>query len=167
MSNCACRVETVERFGKFVRIPKDETQCWPWSGGKNSKGYGYFWDGKRLVRAHRFMWEFSDNSKLKLGQLVIHSCDNRGCVNPAHLRVGTASDNMQDMVKRGRHYMHHRMVGPNGRTLVVSDVKAIRHLLTTTKMLHREIAEWFGVHRSTISELSRGEIWKIVPVDAS
>ena len=91
----------VERF--WPRVQKTES-CWLWTGAIQSAGYGRFVDdGKRHVLAHRFSYELHCGP-IEDGMFVLHSCDVRRCVNPAHLRQGDASDNMADIMKRGRHY---------------------------------------------------------------
>lgn len=76
--------------------------CWIWKANKNPKGYGMFvvsTKNKRL--AHNVIWEKLNGVRPK-GMLILHKCDNRACVNPDHLFLGTAKDNTQDMLKKGR-----------------------------------------------------------------
>lgn len=87
-----------ERFWSFVE--KSEG-CWTWVGMIGTTGYGQFWDGHHLSKAHRFSY------RLHKGELpselhVCHSCDNPLCVNPAHLWLGTDADNLRDMWAKGR-----------------------------------------------------------------
>jgi len=80
--------------------------CWPWTGSKDSRGYGHLkWVGK-ISRAHRvaYMLYYGDIPKGEghHGTCVIHACDNKLCCNPHHLRLGTHVDNMADMRDKGR-----------------------------------------------------------------
>lgn len=75
--------------------------CWEWIGCKDRLGYGRLMYWGTLTLAHRFSWELH-NKKIPKGLNVLHKCDNRKCVNPEHLWLGTHRDNMEDMVKKGR-----------------------------------------------------------------
>lgn len=92
-----------ERPGRFWRNVdrRAGSECWPWKGSIGSNGYGVFSiRGKQLVASRR-AYELTFGP-IPDGLFVLHSCDNRPCCNPAHLRVGTHTDNMRDMVSRDR-----------------------------------------------------------------
>lgn len=76
--------------------------CWEWQGTRSSTGYGVMhWDG-RLTGAHRIAWTLIHEEPIPDGLVVRHTCDNRPCVRPDHLLIGTRADNSRDMVERGR-----------------------------------------------------------------
>jgi hypothetical protein len=93
--------EPIERFWAKVRITPG---CWLWMAAVNDRGYGRFTLDRtgKLIPAHRFAWS-AENGPIPPGLLVCHSCDNPPCVNPAHLWLGTQSDNMIDCLAKGRH----------------------------------------------------------------
>jgi hypothetical protein len=89
-----------ERFWEKVRKAGPE-ECWEWSGVKLPRGYGIFTIGYTKIYSHRYAWSLG-NGEIPDGMYVCHKCDNPSCCNPAHLFVGTASDNNADMDRKGR-----------------------------------------------------------------
>lgn len=75
--------------------------CWLWNGGIKG-GYGYFHLPGECY-AHRIMWMLHNQCDIPENVLILHSCDNKLCVNPLHLFCGTQSDNMKDMWNKNRH----------------------------------------------------------------
>lgn len=154
-----------ERF--FERAQIDLLSgCWNWIGTKNAKGYGVIagvMDGQRLVPkgqqmlAHRVSWLMHCGPIPKgegaHGTVVMHTCDNPACVNPAHLRLGTQSDNVKDMVAKGR-----KVSGtPSGVKHWNSSIKdqADIDLICATVGKTKELAERFGVDVCTIKRIRR------------
>jgi hypothetical protein len=88
-----------EIISKFKRI--ESSGCWEWQGYINNYGYGAFQHNGKHYMAHRYMYEKYIG---EIGSLnVLHKCDNPKCANPAHLFLGTQSDNMKDCISKGRH----------------------------------------------------------------
>lgn len=90
------------RFWEKVYIPEGDS-CWEWTGALSDSGYGAFkiMPGKK-VPAHVFSWELENKKSVPEGLFVLHQCDYRPCVRPAHLFLGTHQDNMRDMAEKGR-----------------------------------------------------------------
>jgi hypothetical protein len=92
-----------ERFWNMV-MPEPNTGCWIWTGAYTRRGYGMISLGgrksKTLTASHASLKVHG--IEVPLGMQVNHKCDNKWCVNPEHLWVGTQSDNMRDMWRKGR-----------------------------------------------------------------
>lgn len=100
-----CRVESHNSkiiSGFWDMLDKSSRSgCWEWTSTKTTKGYGKFSFKNKSVRAHRHAYEIA-KGPIPEGMFVLHSCDNRLCCNPDHLRIGTALDNFEDAMSRGR-----------------------------------------------------------------
>lgn len=94
------RYNTIDDFWK--RVDKTTTTgCWEWHGGRAKDGYGSFKMNKQWMQTHRWSMLFAGHN-IK-DKVVMHKCDNPGCVNPAHLSLGTQQDNIKDMHAKGRY----------------------------------------------------------------
>lgn len=141
----------IAQFWSRVSVHSQD-RCWIWNGAtpKGEHGYGRF-NGEY---AHRIAYRMS-NGEIPEGMIVRHQCDNRRCVNPAHLLVGTAADNTGDAIQRNRLASGSR----HGRTRLTDEqVAEIR----SSSEKGRELAQRMGVSESTISYIRSGRSWKVV-----
>lgn len=89
-----------------------ETGCWTWNGSKSGNGYGQFvLDGRRdrkrvRIAPYRFIWEWVHGESMPEGLEPDHTCNNRGCVNPAHIEPVTRSESQKRAYQRGRKRPH-------------------------------------------------------------
>lgn len=92
-----------DRFWNKVQVTSQK-QCWEWQAARQSSGYGAFaYTPKRIITAHRFSWALANNEgNLPDSNLVVmHLCDNKLCVNPSHLTLGTVAANNLDAINKG------------------------------------------------------------------
>ena len=80
---------------------KQPSKCWLWNGSLAKSGYGGTSRNGKSWRVHRLMWTLI-NGDIPNGLYIIHKCDVRHCINPHHLRLGTARDNLYDCISKGR-----------------------------------------------------------------
>lgn len=92
----------MKRFWNKVNI-KGPDDCWEWIAGRNNTGYGSFTLNRTSTSSHRVAWLLTQ-TEIPEGMVVMHSCDNRLCCNPAHLSLGTQKQNMHDKLAKGRDY---------------------------------------------------------------
>lgn len=145
-----------ERFW-FCVVRKSNDECWEWTGTKTNRGYGNIEIDGHAVGAHRLSY-IIHFGEIPPNMDICHHCDNRGCVNPNHLFVGTNMDNVQDKIRKGRQ--------PHGMNIKLSklcddDIPKIRSLYATGKYSQREIAKMFGLKTHvSICRIINGTGWK-------
>lgn len=152
-----------ERFWNHVSIPDNRELCWEWNGS-TVNGYGHLYIGKetsestvyskRGMMSHRISYELHNKIKLLKDQNILHKCNNRCCVNPSHLYIGTLSDNVKDNIRNNKHSL---------QKLSVDNVQQIRQLLKDGKLSHTIIASLFNVGRTTIGNINTGHSFSYIP----
>lgn len=154
----------VSRF--WTKVTKS-AGCWLWTGSKDRKGYGQLSVGskcdgsKRPHSAHRISWTLANGDPGEL--CVLHRCDVPACVRPDHLFLGTVADNNRDMFAKGRACVPslRGTHNPSAR-LTQADVRAIR-AASEAGATRTELADQFGVHRSTIQLVVSRHNWSHIP----
>lgn len=143
-----------ERFWKKVD-KRGPGGCWNWEASQVGKGYGGFFFREKGQRAHRVSWILAFG-EIPDGLKVLHHCDNRLCVNPRHLFLGTDADNARDRTEKGRtpHGENHY------RSILTADaVREIRQSRATKANL----ATRYGVSADAIARVQRRFNWKHLP----
>lgn len=142
----------------FLKVAFGVADCWFWVGARHRLGYGLF-NGRK---AHRASWEIHCGA-IPAGMSVLHRCDVRNCVNPAHLFLGTQADNMRDMVAKGRHRSAPAFGEANPASRLTADqVREMRALRRGQGLSYRVIAERFGVTTMTAHRAINGTAWGTV-----
>lgn len=139
--------------------------CWHWIGARNADGYGILHVKGKTQLAHRFLFALLSNKKLSVEELICHRCDTPSCVNPAHLFLGTASDNMRDMIAKGRDRKSTVRYGENVSTSRFKevDVLEMRRLYKAGASSYAEIGNIYGARASVIHSIVSGKTWKHLP----
>jgi hypothetical protein len=156
--SCSNRLRAIPPEQRFwAHVDKGNNDgCWEWTAARDKKGYGVFSiPGRKQVFAHRYSYELAYGS-VPPDILVLHHCDNPGCVRPTHLFMGTHADNMTDMVNKGRSLFGERHPGA---ILTEQDVVQIRQLHSTRLPL-KTIANQFQVTPATVAGVVYRKSWR-------
>lgn len=131
----------MDSFWEKVKIGH-ALECWPWLASTKGKGYGQFWIDGKPQRAHRVSWRLT-KGPIPKGKQVLHRCDNRLCVNPGHLFLGTNAVNAADMARKNRH---------GSSKLTDSQVAEI----VASNALPRFLARQYGISINHVYRIKRG-----------
>lgn len=151
---------------KFLkRILIDENGCWLYQGylmrNKLGMGYGWVYFRGKNRGAHRASWMIH-YGEIPDKMFVCHKCDVTHCINPEHLFLGTAKDNVHDMIKKGRNAPS-AFKGKNGEKNTSAKLK-VEQVITIKKLLNEKvsfskIANIYNVSKSTIGSIKSGKNW--------
>lgn len=147
----------VERFMSYVDKRAND-ECWPWTGGHDSKGYGAFKVNGKQMGAHRVSFIVHGKGD-PAGMVVRHVCDNPDCVNPHHLLIGTHADNARDRVERGRGC--HGDGHPLARLTADIVIEARQRRANGEETV--DMAREYGVKYLALYRAIHGVTWKHVP----
>jgi hypothetical protein len=133
------------RFWSKVKRGSDD-ECWPWQSSILKTGYGcFFFDGK-IQRAHRVAWQLATRATIPDSLCVCHHCDNRRCVNPGHLFLGTQGRNLEDARAKGR-------VLGRPLTLSKTEITAIRRRYAAGGIFQYQLAREYQIDQAMISRI--------------
>lgn len=139
-------------------------ECWEWKACiAGATGYGLIGKGglgAGSEGAHRISYKLNIG-EIPHGKVVMHTCDNRKCVNPAHLRLGTKLENTHDMMRKGRH----RFQAPRGErsSLAVLTEDKVRFIRDNPDISPTKMAEMMGVKYNTIWQIRSRKTWTHIP----
>jgi hypothetical protein len=155
------RSDQIERFFKRVKFSGD---CWNFSTVHQPTGYGKFDSNGVTWRAHRWiMWAMGKIDRFDKA-CVLHSCDNRACVNPQHLRLGDRFDNAQDMKARNRtHLISDPKLGSKNPSAKLNE-KMVVEIRKRIELGERQkhLAKEFGISKAVLSEIKTRKLWRHV-----
>lgn len=141
------------------------TGCWEWRGA-TSNGYGYLTVGSRkdgtrhTEKTHKAAYR-AFIGDIPAGMHVCHKCDNRKCINPDHLFIGTHLDNMRDRDAKGRNVV---IIGTRHTNAKLDDNKVMEaRALRKTGITYSSLANRYGVNKKTILNAINGITWGHVP----
>jgi len=141
--------ETITYRFENKYIPEPNTGCWIWLACTDIKGYGRIAYLQKNMRAPRVSW-LLNKGDVPGGLHILHKCDNKLCVNPDHLFLGTNRDNSLDAAKKG--LIWHAK-------LTATDIPNIRRMRASGKTF-QSIAQHYGVDRKTIEGIFNGKSWQ-------
>lgn len=148
-----------ERFWR--KVDKGE-ECWLWTGNKRPNGYGAIQEGgkgTRTLSAHRLSFEMH-SGPIPDGMVVMHTCDNPTCVNPAHLELGTYQDNMDDMWAKGRGRPAINRGESSGKAKLTEEL--VRYIRANPERGHKDLADELGLKPNTVRGVRIGRTWRHV-----
>jgi DNA-binding XRE family transcriptional regulator len=159
------RMTMKERFWHYTTRLDDDV-CWPWSGPVLKKDRrGVMCMAKHgTVPAPRVAYYIEHGLWPDKALFVCHRCDNPNCVNPHHLFLGTARDNLRDAASKGRMALQRNpglITGAkNHRAMAKLSEHEVIMIRSRTNYLSRDLAKEFGVSKATINDIRRGHTWR-------
>lgn len=164
--------KNMERFWRRVKKGGDD-ECWNWVGSCHDNGYGVVILRNTIYSAHRVSFVLHGGSFTDEKPYALHSCDNKRCVNPRHIRAGSPMDNTSDAMSRNRLAAgdrHPSKLHPDAlqrgekhhhAKVTEGDVITIR-ILALSGVSQRKIAARFKIHQTAVSLIVTRKVWRHV-----
>ncbi len=152
------RKYTEENFWSFL-ASEDSNGCRVWTGNINNDGYGSMSMAGKFMLAHRVAFILHNKIHITSKDHVCHRCDNPPCCNPAHLFIGNAAINMQDMWNKKRHT---RPTGERNNHAILNEQKVIeiRRRYAAGEGTLGTLAKEYGVGIANVGMVVRRATWK-------
>jgi hypothetical protein len=147
-------IQDIESFKSKVLVDAI-TNCWNWQGYVEPNGYGHVSYKDKTIRAHRLSYILFKGN-VNDGLVIAHSCNNRKCCNPDHLREDTRKSNSIDMVNSGNQRQQILSVDE-----VIEIKKSLKHYY---KGQINDLAHFYKVNHRTISSIKNGKSWSHISI---
>ena len=145
------RKTPIERLFKNLEY-NPETYCWEWQGAL-TRGYGMININYQAKKVHRVMYKYIYGDIPADKPHILHQCDNPKCCNPTHLYAGTAQNNMDDMMNRGR-----SLKGEKQHLSKLTEKQVLE--IRTSEEPQTVLVKRFNVGKATISKIKNRKTWK-------
>jgi DNA-binding transcriptional regulator YiaG len=146
-------LDDIARFWSYVDI-RGLWDCWEWTGGLDSSGYGQFKFNGELVLAHRLAYELY-YGPIPDGFQANHKCNNSKCRNPFHLYAGTQQENMDDKVRENR-----QAKGESQGSAKLTEQQVLEIRENKNNLSQRKLAKTYGVSQYAIQAILHKKTWK-------
>lgn len=153
--NSGHKARFLGQFFRHVEV-KRLRECWPWND-TDREHYGQFKFRGQQEAAHRVMWKII-HGDVSQDRFICHRCDYKPCVNPLHLFCGTADDNTQDMINKGRDRFRGEQ---NGRAkLTREQVEAIKIEYAQGGISQKNLGRKYRVSEAAVYFIVHGKTWR-------
>ena len=159
--------ELRDKFWSMAVTSESKEECWSWNGATRNK-YGVMripgaGRSVQAIMAHRISWTIH-NGEIPHKKGIFHKCDNPVCANPEHLFLGDLKDNIADMISKGRGGMQLgkfpvKYGSDNPSAKISEDAAKAIIVLSDAGFTGRQLSELFGLDKSYIRRIARGENW--------
>ena len=147
-------MDSIQRF--WSKVDK-RGACWNWTASRMVSGYGVLKFRGRTCGAHRVAYELT-HGPIPDGMVVMHSCDNPSCVNPAHLSLGTICDNMRDMYAKGRRGPRFAATAEIRKEARAHVVIRLKEIATARGLSIPQLHRLTGIPEGTVRRLWKNEV---------
>ena len=145
-----------QRFLALADV-KSAKECWEWKSSRRPDNYGQWRRSSGQIElAHRAAWRLF-RTEIPKGAFILHRCDNPPCVNPAHLFLGSQTDNMRDMWNKGRARPGQSKGEAHGMSKLTAE--AVRDIRTSPES-GVVLSKKYGISQTTVSDVRKRRIWK-------